>query len=463
MPQRPIQWGIAANQGRSKEANTGELINLFPEALPKDSLSSVALYGTPGLISFVTLPTTPILALFEMNEVLYAATATKFYSIQSNGSYAELGTVVLSGYTSIAGNGSDIIIVGNGKGYKYNTSGSFSELDISDNWYPSNNVIYQDGRFIFSRTSTTQIFISELDAATFDATEIVSTLGIPGNVVGVISDHREVWVFKEKSTEIRYNSGAADFPFETMQGAYIEKGCIAVGSIAKADNTVFWLGHDYMVYRADNYNPVRISTHAVEFDIKDGVVSDAIAYTYYDEGHLFYVLTFPTQNVTWCFDISTGLWHKRSHFSYGRHASNCHAWCFSKNLVGDYTSGDIYQLDLDTYTDNGTALKRTAISPPIHADRNLVTMNEFEVDMDTGVGNVTGDGSDPEVMFTYSDDGGQTWSNEIQMSVGLIGEYTDRVIFRKLGQFRQRAIKIEISDPVEIVMHGAYVDIEVND
>ena len=78
---------------------------------------------------------------------------------------------------------------------------------------------------------------------------------------------------------------------------------------------------------------------------------------------------------------------------------------------------------------------------------------------ETGVGLNSGQGSDPQIMMMYSDDGGRTYSNELWRSLGLIGEYKTRAIWRRLGQFRQRQIKLTISDPVRKLVMGYYTDV----
>lgn len=455
----PIQWATGTGKGRSEGANGSRLINLFAEQLPPDSKNPVVLYGTPGQSLFSSLANFPVFGLMVMDEALYSVTDTSLYSIDTFGVTADIGSVIITDRVSWATNGTDLVFVDGSNGYHYSIAGGLVQFS-GDGWYPARTVTYQDGYFIFERADTGQFFITNLLSTTLDPLKFATGEAAPDDTLAVLSDHRELWLFGAHSIEVWYNSGDPDFPFERMQGAYIERGCAAALTVTKMDNSVFWLADDGVVYRALGYQPQRISTHAVEFDISDYRWEDAFAYTYSEEGHKFFVLTFPTSDKTWCFDVSTGVWHERSYATYGRHNGNCYARCYDKHLVGDFLTGDIFELDMDVGTDNGEEIKRTAVSPPIHAGRDDVCCYSFEVDMESGVGLTTGQGSDPQAMLQWSDDGGKTWSNEHWTDIGKRGEYLTRVRWRRLGQFRQRQFRLMISDPVPVVMLGAYAEVQ---
>ena len=455
---QPIQWATASTKGRSEAASGARLINLYAEALPRDSKSPVALYGTPGTAKFTLLPTRPVLALHVMDNSLYAVTPSALYVVSRYGAVTKLGSVALSGRVSVANNGASLVLVDGSKGYAYSSAGGLTQLS-GDGWYPADTVTYQDGYFIFNRAGTGQFFLSELLATTFDALDFATAEAAPDDSLAVLSDHRELWIFGRHSIEVWYNSGDPDFPFERMQGAYVERGIAAPHSAAKMDNTVYWLGEDGIVYRAAGYQPKRVSTHAVEQAI-DGEQWDAFAYTYTEEGHKFYVLTFPSQEQTWVYDAATNLWHERQHYEWGRHHGNCYAWAYDQHMIGDWQNGLIYQYDMSANDDEGDPIQRIAVSPPIHNRRNRLMVHSLELDMASGIGLSTGQGDDPQAMLQWSDDGGKTWSNDHWASIGRVGEYLTRVIWRRMGSFRQRQYRVTISDPIPVVILGAYAEIE---
>jgi hypothetical protein len=313
-------------------------------------------------------------------------------------------------------------------------------------------------------------------------------------------NHREVWLFGTSTVEVWYNAGLADFPLARIAGAFMEVGCAAPYSVAKLDNSVFWLGSDIrgngIVYRNNGYNAQRISTHAIEWQIQQyDVINDAIGYSYQQDGHLFYILTFPTANATWCYDVTTGAWHERAGWDgvrFVRHRSNCQANFNNQILVGDWLNGLVYAFDPEIYSDDNATqrwLRSWRALPTGQNDLRRTAHHTLQLDCEAGVGALnsqtflllledsdflllenddfisstnSGDvlGVDPKVMLRWSDDGGHTWSNEHWANMGKTGEYYHRVFWRRLGmtlKLRDRVYEISGTDPVKIAIMGAEV------
>lgn len=456
MKPQPIQWVTASRKGRSEAANGSRLINMFVEALPADSKSPVVLYGTPGTALFTELPTLPVMAFEEMDGEVYAVTKTNLYTVDSTGAYVDLGAVSLSRRVSIATNGIQLVMVDGNKGYYYSKETGIKELS-GPGWYPANTVTYQDGYFIFNRSDTGEFFISDLLSVAFNPLKYATAESAPDDSLCVLSSHRELWIFGKKSTEIWFVTDDPDFPFERISGVSSERGIGAAHSAVIMDNSVVWLGDDGIVYRANGYTPQRISTHAVETDIAKGDISDGFAYTYSEEGHLFYVLTFQSQKKTWVFDAATSEWHERTHIQWGHHHGNCYIKAFNKHLIGDFQNGCIYMLDMAAYSDTVDDIERVMVSPPIHNNRSGAVMWAFELDMESGVAAPAG--VTPYAYLDYSDDKGKTWSNIKKASIGKVGEYLKRVKWWQLGRFLQRQVRVKITARIPVVVMGAYAEV----
>lgn len=352
----------------------------------------------------------------------------------------------------------------------------FPDITNAEEIPGSTHNVWIDGYTIFNKTDSNQFYVvfpqtsAGASPIELDPLNYASAEGDPDSIVAVETSNRYLLLFNEKSTEIWTNSGNADFPFERVSGGVIEKGCWAKYSVAKNETNVFWLGRDEngqgQVYSMRGMAPSPISTHALEQKINTYAdPSTAVAYCYSYEGHSFYVLTFA--EATWVYDVTTSMWHERASFSSGslsRERFDCLAFYSAENIhvVGDYVSGKVYKLNPDVYTDDGSAISRERWSPHISASGNLMTCHAIRFDLEVGVGiNGTTQGSDPMAMLTWSDDGGNTWSSERTASIGKIGEYKKRVIFRRLGCYRQRLYKLRFTDPVNITVLSADIDIEV--
>jgi hypothetical protein len=457
----------------SRNVDSQDCINLYPKLHERGTGKEqevASLWGTPGYRFLVNLGSGPIRGTKRAsNNQLFVVCGNKLYRVSSNFVQTELGTLsTSSGKVSMDDNGIQLVIVDGENGYVL-TLATSSFLPISDTDFPgADQVIFQDGYFIFSRPNSGQFFISGLNAVTFDALDVASVEGSPDNLVGHINNNRDVFFFGEKSAEVFYNSGNADQPFERIQGAFLEVGLAARWSLAKSSSAIFWLGCDEhgtgIVYSAQGYQPRRISTHAVEQAIQSySTISDAEAWTYQMNGHFFYVLNFPTGNATWVYDAKTELWHKRGHLHLGqlnRHRASCHAFAFGKHIIGDYENGNLYELGNDIYSDNGAPILRRRRSPHISAAGKNIFYDRFELDLETGVGlDGTQHGTDPKVVLRFSDDNGHSWSNEKWMDIGKIGQTTKRAIRRKLGYARDRVWEVTITDPVKVVITGANFEI----
>jgi hypothetical protein len=209
----------------------------------------------------------------------------------------------------------------------------------------------------------------------------------------------------------------------------------------------------------NGYIPQRISTHAVENSLNGQTINDAVAWTYQLEGHEVYVISFPTLQLTWCYDIATQMWHKWLYTNnlgqFERCRGNCAAVFQGYVLVGDYSNGKIYHLDRNIYTDDGQNVKRLRRAPHLTTDLQRQYFEELQLQFQPGVGLSTGQGDDPQAMLRWSSDGGSTWSSEHWTTIGKIGKYTNRAIWRRLGTARDRIFEVTVSDPVKAVIVSA--------
>jgi hypothetical protein len=451
-------------------AADARMVNLFPEIVPEGGKEPAFLQRAPGLTRLATIGIGPIRGMWQFGGYGYAVSGPTLFQIDSNWNAVAKGTIAGTGPVSMADNGIQLFVAANPQGYIYNAQTDVFQ-QITDPDFPGAGTVgYLDGYFVFNEPNSQKIWVTQLlDGASVDPLDFASAEGNPDDVVAIFVDHREVWVYGTNSTEVWYNAGLLDFPLTRIQGAYNELGCAAPYSIAKMDNQIYWLGKDArgqgMVFRAAGYMGQRISTHAIEWQMQEYPnLEDAVGYTYQQDGHSFYVLNFPTANTTWVFDVATGAWHERASFQNGdfnRHRGNSQMFYNNETVIGDYQNGKIYKFDLESYSDDGQPQKwlRSWRALPTGANNLARTIQHaLQLDCETGVGLNLGQGSDPQVMLRFSDDGGHTWSNEHWKSMGKIGRYGKRTIWRRLGatmKIRDRVYEVSGTDPVRIYIMGA--------
>ena len=377
------------------------MVNLFPELVPEGGKEPAFLQRAPGLRLLAALGSGPVRGLwsfFNGATYAFAVSGNTLYKITTSWTATPLGTVGGTGPVSMADNGTQLFIAANGPSYIYNTNTNVF-APITDPDFPGAVMVgYLDGYFVFNPPNSQQIWVTSLlDGLSVDPLDFASAEGSPDGLISVMVTNREAWLFGTNSVEVWYDAGTADFPLQRIQGAFNELGCAASYSVAKMDNTVFWLGADArgrgMVYRANGYVGQRISTHAVEWHIQQyGDLSDAIGYTYQQDGHSFYVLIFPQADTTWVYDLATQAWHERAGWHDGaftRHRSNCQMSFNNEIVVGDYENGNIYAFDLDVYADNGAEQKWLRSWRALPSGQNTLlrtTQHSLQLDCETGVG-----------------------------------------------------------------------------
>jgi hypothetical protein len=383
---------------------------------------------------------------------LFVVSGSSLYKIDTNKVSTLLGSIGTPGNIDIDSNTDSVVVVNEPNAYYWDgtTFGQITDADYTSRG--AGDVEFLSNWLLFREPDSGRFFGADIGTATdFDALNFATAEGGPDELVGLKADHLQACLFGENSVEIWDNDpSAGDFPFARAVNGYAEIGCLNGRSIAKLDNSIFWLASDYTVRRLEGITPVRVSTHAVEQKIVDSTISSARGFTYSQDGHFFYVLAL-TEG-TFVYDATTGLWHERE--SYGSSTWNWGS-AVSFNgviLVGSTTSNAIGQLDPHTFAELETTQRMEWTYQPVYAEQHRVFHDRLEMVFESGVGLTTGQGSDPEVMLEYSDNGGRTWTSLPNQTLGRLGEYSHRVVWHSLGSSEQRVYRASISDPVSVTL-----------
>ena len=473
-----MNWIGQTATAKESQVDSLRLLNAYPEAVAsRQGKTAVALYGTPGLKRFLTLPGSGMVrGLYRASDAqVFAVMGSVLYQVTASGTASPLGTLQ-STLTPVvfADNGLAMVLVDKiTSGYMVNLhSHSFDAL-MTPNNTPADRVVFFDNRLLINKQGTQQYQWTDLVSTDIGGLNFQSVDGAPDLLLSMEMMHRELWLPGVVTTEVHADTGDADIPFARIQGAFVEMGIVGPHAIAKVGDTLIWVMQSAqgtgMVVQASGYNAQRISTHDVEQALQRyETLSDCLAWSQQQDGHLFCWLTFPSAGHTWVFDATSGLWHERGWRNpatgqVGRHRANCYAYAFGKHLVGDFEDGRVYELDSETYSDDGDTLLFEATLPPVF-DANSMNRMRFDylqIECATGVGLEVATnalGYDPQFMLLLSNDGGKTWPIERPKSMGKIGEYTTAVYWWQLGSAYDRRFKLRISDPVKRVILGANIE-----
>jgi hypothetical protein len=451
-------------------AGSQRLVNLYPElheAGPRKG-NVARLKATPGLRLRGTLGDGPIRGIHRASTgQVFAVSGSSVYEVFSHwdGRLRSGSLSTSSGRVTMADDGTRLVI-GDGSTSAFQVPLALGSAAVAIGGdCPGGHVAWQDGYFIHTVPNTGRFAISGLNAITYDALDTATAEGRPDQLVAVISVNRQVWLFGKQTTEVWWNSGDELFPFARNESAFIETGTVSAGTCVRAGGSVVWVGSDERgrgtVWHAQGTQPVRISTHAIELALSGySRLAEASAFSYQQGGHEFYQLSVPDGG-TWVYDFATGLWHERSYLSETGEEPH-RAWVgtvgFSQVVVGDREDGRIYTYDTEFYFDDDRPIRRLRQGPAVSQEEKRIVHKSFELQAQMGVGLVTGQGSAPVVALQWSDDGGATWGNEHQTSLGAIGQYANRARWTRLGAARDRVYRVIISDPVPVTLLGAEIN-----
>jgi hypothetical protein len=364
------------------------------------------------------------------------------------------------------------VVVDGANGYLYSAvDSSFSKI-ADPAFLGADTVAFIDGWWIFNQPGT-QVFYTNAStySTAFNGSNFALKDGASDVLVSLIENKEELWLIGERTTEIWYDAGGQYFAFQRLVSTMLQVGCAAKHSVSRfsaaGQDGLVWLARsdrgENVVVRTEGFSVKVISTPAVSDEIaKYALVSDATGDTYQEDGHEFYVLTFPTADVTWVYDSQTDMWHKRA--SYDPYSNTYHrmrAAAFvnfqNQRLVGDYQNGSIYRLTREAYTDAGWPLVAWRRTPHVWdgGARERVYMASLQIEFAPGVGTQINMGSDPQAVLQISRDGGVTWSQQFKRGLGKVGAYLNRVIWRRLSFSRDTVVDVKVIDPVKRDVVGA--------
>lgn len=474
MPLQPLPLAAQSYGLASKPAAGQRLLNMYAERMPEGSRSPFILKPTPGLVPFRSIGSGPIWAMASMPGFLYVVSGTEFFRFKSDGTgLVFLGDIGTSGAAhSIAIGDRQVVVCNPPRAFV----GNHEENDVHEITAGSGNfpqggasaVSYLDGYFAFTAYNGTFFFVSNLlDGENFDSLDYARSERRPDIVQFCASHNGEFWLFGMHSISVWYNAGAADFPFRERAGSVQDRGIASLRTLAALDRSLVFLGNDRVVYRSNGYQLTRISDHAVEERLSRYQDLRAITgCSFVWEGHETYVLRMPGAEIggatqpglgtSFVYDGSTGLWHERSTFQQ----QSFWPWRIDRaqrfgvdTMVAGWIDGRVFTMSAGFHTDDGDAIRREVILPPMTAVGARQFMSRVEIEMDVGSGEAPGG-----VLLDWSDDGGRTFTQPRTISTGATGATRTRVAATRLGSFRQRSLRLQAQG--RMTVYSVDADIE---
>lgn len=455
---------------RAYVVNAQRAINWQPEVEGDGAKAILTMKPTPGLRFLCQAGNGPRRShSVNFGGAAYFVSGGNLVKVSSLWVATIIGTLnTNAGWCGIVAGRTHILVVDGGDGYTYDGS---SFVTISDPDFPASpeSCSYIDGYFVVNDRGTDEFSISaNEDPTAWDALDFASAEADPDDAYAVVSSFRDLYLVGSETTQVYFNSGNVDFPFDLYANGVLEFGTVAPGSVVRAGGNIFMLAQSKnqspTVIRVNGFQAAKIADTDISAEIgRMTTIDDAVGLAYTQNDQTFYELTFPTEDVTLAYHLEQDMWHERRSSSIGRHRIVGHGFFNGEHIVGDYQNGNLYALDTQVYTENGATVMRQRIGAMLAREGRQMDVSSFEVEFKRGVGLVSGDGSDPQACLRYSFDGGHTWSRELWRPIGKIGEYGRRAIWNRLGQGEHFLFEVTIAAPVEAIIVAAYADVEILD
>lgn len=456
------------NPDKALDNSQAELTNMYLSA--DESVSGikgeykVIAYPTFGLSAFCTTGEAVVRALYEHADVLYVVAGNKFGSVNSSGTFTQLGgnLTTSTGFAKIVAitggtnTNNQLVIIDGTNGYAYNIGTSTATFPIADADFPQTvtDVAAQDD-YVFVQKPNSGIFnYSNLsDTTAWAALDFALKFRNADRLMSILSNKGELWLLGSKSIEVWTNTGDTALPFQRRSDVLINEGCASTRGAIIAANRIIYFGRSlnggYKACGIDSYESKTISTRAIETQFNNLTApSECILYSYFKDGHEFVDFTFPTDSKTFTIDLSMGVWIKKESLvsaSYGRFIGNCSAFCYNKSLIGGFNTGIIYTQSASVYTENGVAIRRRFVSPTIYQEGKRIFIHRLQIDCQTNVGTGT-------FLLELSNDHGNTWETVGTYTVPTSG--SGQIYTTSLGSGFSFMFRITTTDNFNFILLG---------
>ncbi len=458
---QPVPLFGIGNQAKSVNVSAQDRLNLYVEINQDAEKHVLTLYPTPGLSSFVDFGSFASRGARKVGNFIYVVNRNKLWKVANNGAMTDVGTLLTTdGRVDMSDNGLQLMVVDGANGYIL-TLATDVFATIADVDFPgADTVTFLNQRFVVTEPSTGRFYCSALiDGTDWDALEFATAESAPDNLVRVLAEGGNLYLFGEDTTELWGDSGAADFPYARLAGGAVEWGLAARWSLCKWLNSLIFLGKNRLgqvqVFVMSGGQAQPVSNPQIEAQFSSySSTADAQALTYMKDGHAFYEISFPAEGKTWLYDSQSQSWSRLESYG-GRHRPAFSVELLGNVYVADYENGKLYLLDPEVYTDDGQAIAREFTSRH-QAAGDFLHCPELWLEMEGGQGVQFGIGQDPQIMLTISRDGGKTWGNELTRSFGRVGQYLARARWLRLGRARDWTFRFRITDPVKTVFVHAW-------
>ena len=466
----PIANGFYASE--SLPISAQRCINWYPNIVQSQGLSQETLFGTPGIRQLVT---TGVIAqqnrgIHVMAGICYFVNGENLYrldrTIDGSGNdvfnYTLLGSILGTGPVSMADNGTQLMILvpgAMGSIWVESTSTFTADINAVDSDFTANGnpqlVVFIDSYFVCNTDTKKFIKSNANNGLDWNALDFGTAEADPDLIRAPFVFNNQLFMFGSETIQTFQNAPVStDFPFLAIPGYVIPKGIFAPFSIVPTTNSFMFVGggvnESPAIWLFTGNGVEKASTTAIDNLLStytDSEIEGIVGVSYAKRGAYFTGFSLPDRDIY--YDSISGRWAERVTLDNGQLTAwrvGFMATAYGRVIVGDSIDGRIGELDNDLYTEYGNTIYREITTQPLANLGNAIFVVSLEITMESGAGDLVV--IDPVVRHSWSDNA-KTYSSELSRKMGKLGEYTKRIIWRRMGRIpRFRVFRFIMTDAV---------------
>lgn len=439
--QVPILSGVFTDNGPNVRVSYP--VNLVP--VPTQSgVSQEYLRPADGLIANGTGPGTDRGGI-EWDGILYRVMGSKLVTVAQNGAVTVLGDVGDDGKLVTMDYSFDLLgIASAGNLWFWNPSTSTLTQNTDPDLGTVVDVVWVDGYWM--TTDNEFLVVTELtNPLDVNPLKYGSSEVDPDPVNALLKVRNEVYALNRHTIEVFDNVGGDFFPFNRIDGAQIEKGCIGTHACCIFAEAVAFIGSGFneapSIYIGANGNATKISTQEIDqllLTYTEPQLALSKLEARNDKTHQHLYVHLPDRTLVYDYAASQAtnqqIWFTLTStvVDFAPYRARNFVWCFDRWNIGDPLSSAVgYTTDL-TSDHYGQQVRWEFGTLMLYNGGKGAVVHELELVALTGRVPL---GVNPQISTSYSLDG-QSWSQDRFISAGTTGNAAKRLVWWQQGMMR---------------------------
>jgi len=378
---------------------------------------------------------------------LYRVMGTRLVRIDPAGIVQDLGDVGPGGLVTMDFS-FDRLAINSGDRLYYLTGSSLAQVTdpdlgtVVDFCWVDGYFMTTDGEFLIVTELNDPFAVSPLKYASSEAD--------PDPIVALLKLRNEVYALNRNTIEVFDNVGGIGFPFQRIEGAQIQMGCIGPRACVVFSDAVAFVGSARNeapgVYLGMNASANKISTREIDqvlASYTEEQLSKTLCESRNDSAHEHLYIHLPDRTLVYDLAatkaVGSSVWFilTSSVQGFSQYRGQSIIWAYDRWNVADPSSPSFGYFTTSASSHYGSVVRWEFSTSIAYNSGKGVVFNELELVALTGS---VAFGEDPLISTSYSVDG-QSWSVDKSIRSGKQGQRVKRLVWFRQGHMRNWRIQ----------------------